>query len=303
MDSLKLYDKIKKNPKFPRKDAPYKTFFTWNIHYDCNYHCTYCHAPKPNNLQARYVSHEKWISIWENICKMYGECEILISGGEPSTYPGFMDFIIILSQLHIIELCTNFSWEVERFIERVNPKRVRVGTSFHPEFSTIDDFLAKIIKLKENGFEIWVNFVPWPPLLSMMKEYKRKIEDIGSKFVLQPFCGNYQGRKYPEGYTPEEKKYFEILDDKDNKGILDFKSGPTSANGQLCRMGQMYAYILPDGNAWRCCVPEGGSLGNLIDGSFQLLNEAEPCTCSYCHCYRRMIVGGENNWVDKWGRG
>jgi len=294
--------------KFIRTSPPYRVFATWNIHYGCNYKCTYCHAPKPGNpgvRDARYISVMEWVKIWEELYDRYGTWEIHISGGEPFTYPNFMQILIELSKIHFLSVVTNLSFDVEYFVKSLTPDRVQIESSFHPEFVDIDTFVRKLKILKENGFEPTVNFVPWPPFLKMMKEVKEKVESIGCILSLQPFIGVYEGREYPRGYTDEELKYFEIFDsDMANRMIIDFKTEgkAETTKGKLCRMGQNYCFIHPDGEASRCCRDHTISLGNLIDRTFKFLEEPVPCNADSCNCWRWMQVGNEDFWLKHWGR-
>ena len=66
-------------------------------------------------------------------------------------------------------------------------------------------------------------------------------------------------------------------------------------------MGQMYTKILPNGNAYRCCLqkPEG-LLGNLIDGTFKFYEEPKICVYDKCPCWVAMITNEEENWLFHW---
>lgn len=292
-----------------------KRFFTWNITYNCNYQCSYCHAPKPDSIKTSIISLDEWLKIWNNIYARYGECEMVISGGEPFVYPGFLRIVKETSKWHIVELCTNLYWDVEEFVADIKPERVRFGTSFHPEYAELDKFLKKIKILRDSGFETFVNFVSWPPFLPEMKGYKRKIEAAGTRFMLQLFRGHWEGRRYPEGYTEEELKYFddEILDDETNRAAMKFNvyenhkwniednnANHVSPKGKICHMGESYGYILPDGTVWRCCSHKSGVVGNVLHGDFRLLSGPSPCVSEICHCERRMVAGEEGQWIKKW---
>ncbi len=292
--------------KFFRKTPPYRVFFTWEIAYECNYRCTYCHAPKPWNPQTRktrYPGIKKWIEIWEKVYENYGECEMVISGGEPFIYPNFMELMISLSKLHIVEFCTNLFFDMRPIVDDMNPERVRVGTSYHPEFSELEVFIKKINFLKDNGFETWVNFVPWPPFLPQLEDIKNTLQQNGIKIILQPFIGQYEGKQYPQGYTNEEKKLLGIFKDEANIKTVDFKTtNESNKKGKLCRMGQNYAFIHPDGEVERCCKDHSLKLGNIMDGTFKLLEEPMPCQADECNCWRCMLVETEPEWVKYWGR-
>jgi len=293
--------------KFARPTPPYRVFATWNIHYACNYRCSYCHAPKPEHKGARkgvYISPAAWLDIWKGLYDRYGTWEILVSGGEPFVYPGFLDLVIELSKMHFVGACTNLEWDVSRFVKFVKPERVRIETSFHPEFSDLNVFVEKLKILKENGFNPTVNFVPWPPLLDKMKSIKDAVESASCLLTLQPFIGRYESRLYPQGYTDKEKEYFNIFKDECNLKTLNFKTTKESdaTKGKLCRMGQNYVFIHPDGDASRCCRDHSFSLGNIIKGSFSLLEEPKECQAENCNCWRCMLVDKEDFWQQHWGR-
>lgn len=293
-------------PNFPRITPPYKVFFTWEITYECNYRCTYCHAPKPWKQDTRktlYPGIKKWIDIWQKIYEDYGEGEIVISGGEPFIYPNFMELMIKISELHIIEFCTNLFFNVEPIINNMDAKRVRIGTSFHPEFTEIDVFIDKVNKLKNSSFEVWVNFVPWPPFFNQLEDIKKSFEQNGIKIVLQPFIGDYEGIHYPQGYSNEEKKILGIFKEEVNVKTIDFKTtNESNKKGKLCRMGENYAFIHPDGEVERCCKDHSISLGNIINGTFKFLDKPLECKVEECNCWRCMLVETEPEWIKYWGR-
>jgi radical SAM superfamily enzyme YgiQ (UPF0313 family)/MoaA/NifB/PqqE/SkfB family radical SAM enzyme len=292
---------------FSRESMPYRVFATWNIHYACNYKCSYCHAPKPEHPDVRkavYLTSDAWVDVWKKMYEQYGTWEILVSGGEPFVYPGFIELMIKLSRIHFFGVCTNLEWDVRRFVKYVSPLRVRMETSFHPEFADLDKFVEKLKVLRQHGFEPTVNFVSWPPLLEKMKRIKESVEAIGCLFSLQPFIGQFENRSYPQGHTVEEKEYFKIFQPDHNFKTVDFKTTKESdsTKGKLCRMGQNYVFIHPDGQASRCCRDHTFSLGNIIDGSFKLLEEPVACHAQNCNCWRRMVVGSEDSWWRHWGR-
>lgn len=209
---------------YPRSNEPHKVFFTWQITYKCNYKCTYCHTPKDgqkNAVDTTILSKEKWIKIWDDIYKMYGECEINISGGEPTIYPNFFDIVKEISKQHKIEIVTNLSFNEEKVIHELNPERVRFATSFHPQHADINEFISKIKNIKNLGFIVTTNFVPWPPFFDKIKFFKKSFDENNINIVLQPFDGIYNGKKYPDSYTDEEKKILHLFT-KNNK-VLNFK--------------------------------------------------------------------------------
>ena len=149
-----------------------------------------------------------------------------------------------------------------------------------------------------------MNYVAYPPILKKMAEYKKAVEEIEIRFSILPYNGEFEDRKYPQDYTGLEKSLLMGaggLDDV-NKDTIDWKTDEkrSSQKGQLCRMGQMYARFYPDGEVYRCCGNGALRLGNLLDGTFKLLEEPLLCECDNCPCWKCMLVDKEDYWVKYW---
>jgi MoaA/NifB/PqqE/SkfB family radical SAM enzyme len=319
-DSIRLPSAIETEPAEIKKGIdrssipPKRVFLTWDIHYGCNYNCSYCNTPKPwnppgswdrNRDKVAYLEANRWLKIWEDIYRRYGSCEIHITGGEPFTYPSFLELIRDLSKMHTLEIITNLCSDVNDIIATVTADRVRIGTTFHPEFADLEEFLKKHLILREHGFDTWANYVAYPPQLDKMAQYKKEFDKLGISFNIQPFMGYFQEREYPMGYTDSELSYLKGCYDNDdivNKKTVEWKTGSGQKNtkGKPCRMGQMYAKIYPIGDAYRCCANKAEKIGNLIDGTFKLLEEPLPCESEHCFCWRCMIEGEEDNWSQHW---
>jgi len=286
---------------------PNRVFYTWDIHYACNYRCSYCFFAKEWDVKAkenRYPDLVRWKEIWDDIFERYGSGHIHVSGGEPFTYPSFIDLVAYLTEKHTVEFDTNLSFDVLEFISKVKPGRVKFATAFHPELVSIDSYLKKALRLKKEGFDIGINYVAYPPQLDRMKKYKAAFGRHHISFDIMPFRGEYQGRIYPKEYIAGEKELIKNCDSNlaISTRMLDwYDKDKTSRKGQLCRMGQMYTKIHPNGDAYRCCyIDDRGKLGNLIDGTFSLWEEARPCEYIECPCWTAMIVGREKEWLSHW---
>jgi MoaA/NifB/PqqE/SkfB family radical SAM enzyme len=285
-----------------------KVFFTWYINTACNYRCSYC---KPEQLTVRQAPAERWVEAWDDIHRRYGECHISFSGGEPFVYPGFMDILAGVTRHHTVEVITNLSFDVRPLVETVDLRRLRLGASFHPECVGLDEFLGRMKQLQPRDFEKWVTFVAYPPQLDRILEYQKRVQDAGIRFSILPYNGEWQGRTYPQGYTEEEKKVILEACGDDEPNLRSFAWGngkkeeggeatAVSTKGRPCLMGHSYARIYPDGTAKRCCAPGAQDLGNLIDGTFRLLEEPAACASERCPCWKCMIPGEEERWERFW---
>lgn len=296
---------------------PVNVFFTWDIHYKCNYSCTYCFLhfePETTAIEPIYLKPEDWVGIWTDIYKRYGACHVLVTGGEPFTYPNFIDLISILSKMHTFNFSTNLSWDIGEFTEKIDRKNVKIESSFHPEFISLEAFLKKVNSLRKKDYLVSATVVAYPPFLGKIMDYKEIFKQENLKLNIYPYRGPYEARKYPEGYTDSERELLKKLGMeigiKASRELMEAydstkKEGLSIEDKEkTCRMGQRYAKIVPNGDAYRCCAAvnkDWGRLGNIAKKSFGLLGEPRSCPdYQYCRCYKAMVIGEEERWKGYW---
>jgi MoaA/NifB/PqqE/SkfB family radical SAM enzyme len=296
--------------KSPRKEIPpYRVFFTWGMHYQCNYRCSYCYAPKPEkacfNEQpkncANYLSLQEWISVWDKIYDKYGTCRIRLDGGEPSAYPSFIELVEAVSQKHLLQINTNLSFDADLFVKRIRPERVRIDGSLHLEYVTGEEFFAKVQTLHRHKFRLVVSCVAYPPFIDKINDCKRPFEGLHIPFIIHPFSGEFNGKSYPKAYEMEEVSEIYSLDEA-SRLIMGWRKGENRiTKGKLCRMGQIYGRIYPNGDVYRCCAENGLlKLGNICDDTFKLLDKPLECSSDNCPCWKSMIVSDEQRWTHLW---
>jgi MoaA/NifB/PqqE/SkfB family radical SAM enzyme len=301
--------KMSQVPGLRKGIAPYRIFFTWGMHYECNYRCSYCYAPKPEKPCfaeekkncASYLNAAEWQKVWGEVYRKYGACRIRLDGGEPSIYPSFIDLVESVSSWHYLQINTNLSFDPSQFVNKISPEKVRIDASLHLEYVSLPEFVGKIRFLHENGFKIVASCVAYPPVIDKVKECKKPFEDMRIPFVIHPFSGEFNGKSYPKAYEMKEAEKIYSAEEV-SRVIMSWRKGEINATkGKLCRMGQMYARIYPNADVYRCCA-EGGTqkIGNLRDDSFNLLDESLPCERESCPCWKSMVVGDERRWVSQW---
>ena len=270
-------------------DGKPKLRFTWIIHYACNYRCTYCfyyegagwEILKERNI---YLTPEEWLKHWQRIYERYGRCYIAITGGEPFTYPNFLELISRLSKVHYpINISSNSSGDLDSFVQAVSPKRVSLSLSFHPQFDELDIFLERVRFLRDNKFDGCINFLAYPPYLNDLKYYINQFESIGEKLKIIPFRGIYREIAYPAGYTKEEKSLIGLKEERINK---------IRKKGTVCFAGRQSGLLLPDGEVSRCgqlwynCI-----IGSFFDFNFKLSDEPQICSAETCPCDEDILWG------------
>ena len=265
--------------------------FSWDIHHSCNYRCPYCwfydkwDEIEKNNV---YPGLKRLVEIWRRIYDKYGCAQIQINGGEPFTYPDFSKLITEISKMHKVGITTNSSGDIKSITEKANKSNVSLGMSFHPLFVDLNTFLEKAIIAKESGIATNVLFLAWPGQLERIFDYKRTFEEHGIRFTVLTFWGKYNGKDYPQGYSDEEREILSLVLGTRGESGEKFQLTPKITKGKLCRAGQTYALIHPNGNVYRC---GGGNwriqhepFSNLFSEDFSLLPEPLPCDSNECPC-------------------
>ncbi|MFH1202402.1 MAG: radical SAM protein [Candidatus Omnitrophota bacterium] len=267
------------------KEAP-KVRFTWNMLYDCNYRCPYCFFEgKWQEYRKRnvYLSPEEWLDRWKKIYDKYGPPYLNITGGEPFIYPNFIEIIKGLSKLcYHINISSNSSGDLKRFVKEIDPQKVSLSVSYQPEFDRLEDFLNRVLLLREHKFEGCINFVAYLPYLKDIECYREKFSSIGESLKVIPFFGEYLGIMYPQGYTEEEKRLI---------GIDEAWFQKVRKKGSSCPAGQKTALIFPDGKVARCGqIGEAIVLGDFLEPNFRLLDNPLSCESEYCPCDEGEVI-------------
>jgi MoaA/NifB/PqqE/SkfB family radical SAM enzyme len=262
---------------------------TWNIIYDCNYRCPYCFFEgkwDEYRKRTKYLSPAEWIVYWKRIYDKYGPSNIIITGGEPFLYPNFIELIKELSQIsYHINISSNSSGDLEKFVEKIDPRKISLSLSYQPEFDSLEDFLERVVFLRKYNFDGCLNFVAWPPYLKNIHSIKDRFASRGEFLKIIPFFGEYHGNNYPESYTDEERKLVAI----DETWFKKVKR-----KNSLCAAGQRTALVFPDGKVARCGrIGENMLLGNFFDSNFTLLDSPLPCEAEFCPCGEDQVLPEE----------
>lgn len=267
--------------------------FTWDMFYTCNYRCAYCWWDSSWTALAESTGAlppaARWIEAWGRFQRNHGPARIYVLGGEPFLYPSFAALVkaLAMDQGHFVGITSNFSMPkkvLEKFIEPLSYEKVRLSCSFHPQFATIESVLEKMAFLSERGFPPDVTVVSWPPALPDLIGYRERFREKGILMHARIFRGNYNGKSYPESFTPQERRQLRGL--LGNGVRADYEVDMRSPLGEPCYAGAVYANIKPNGNIYRCGRSERTDqpMGNLFADDFRLFDGAVACPFELCSC-------------------
>ncbi len=285
--------------------------FQWFLQDLCNYRCPYCIVSGELRDTRPWLVNEHgpdaWIAAWKRVYEKHGYCWVRMTGGEPTIVPGFLDMISKMSQWHGISFDTNLTWSMDQlktFCDRMPADRVSLDISFHPHEATVDSIIEKALYLRERKIQHVCRLVAFPPLLPRIEGFRRRFEDAGLKFIVNPFQGLHEGKSYPESYGDADRQVM--------SGIVEtFRAGPEadreqpffvdhlmnmharSPLGKLCRSGQVYCRVMHDGKVYRCQPYESRQwepLGNLLEESFALRAQPTACRSTWCEFEYKYVL-------------
>ncbi len=269
--------------KYDLRKFPYR--INWEITYSCSFRCTYC-----VNRQVNKSFKPVEITPVE-IARRFDETErqwlILITGGEPFEYSGFVEVCSALSQKHHLQITSNLSSpDVIRFAETVDPDKIfLISASFHTlqreKQNLINDFALKSQYLINKGFPLLVNYLAHPGCFERMSSDIATIKQWGVDVFVIPMRGYYEGLNYPEAYTQEQwdimKPY--LLDVETEIAVAFSK---LNLYGRKCEAGSNYFFMNPLGDISRCATLQK-KLGNLFEANFSVGRRNRPCIANNCN--------------------
>ena len=232
----------------------------------CNLNCSYCINNFEQRLKGRSnILGKDWLRFLNRI-ESTPDLPITFQGGEPSVHPDFIYIINNLKPELNIDILTNLQFDIDEFIKKVNPQRVKreapyasIRVSYHPETMDIDDTIKKTLKMLRADFSIGIWSVLHPIYEEHIKEVSQKCRDLGIDFRIKEFLGEYKGRlygtyRYPDACSKKSKKKV------------------------LCKTTELL--IDPSGQVFRChydVYKRINSIGSLFDSEFQIKDIYREC--------------------------
>jgi len=238
----------------------------------CNLKCSFCiNNFEQSLIKRKTISGKNWVKGLNRIISR-DDLPITLQGGEPSIHPDFIYIINNLKPELNIDILTNLQFDVEEFIKKVNPDRIKrkspyasIRVSYHPEQMDLDEIIKKTLRMLEKNFSIGIWAVEFPPYEKVMKEAQAKCQKIGIDFRLKEFLGEYNGKLYGT------YKYAGACDKKFKKKVQ-------------CKTTELL--MDSSGDVFRCHFDLYAGIdkvGNILDPDFQIEDKFRDCD-HFGHC-------------------
>ena len=277
------------NPRYPLEGV-----VSWNMNTTCNYRCSYC-------TQRFVEDRAQWARDLPRFVAAFaalpGDWEIKLSGGEPFRHPDFLDAVRELAAARRrVSVVTNLAApldELHAFADATRSRPGVISASLHLEYVTPDAFLAKVQAVQaHHAGAVVVTCVATRANLPRLAALRAEYAAGGVAFRVQP---EKQDRDVI-AYDAEERDQLIALGGHNDTGAIE-----PSFTGRPCWAGARYFIVDHQGEAYRCYPARRyrrERLGNVLDGTFRLRHEPEPCRYAYCNCtvpqQRRMVETGRS---------
>ncbi|MCW5802512.1 MAG: radical SAM protein [Deltaproteobacteria bacterium] len=259
---------------------PLEGVVSWNMNTTCNYRCSYCTQRFVDDRGQWAKDLPRFIAAF---AALPGDWEIKLSGGEPFRHPDFIPTVRALVEARRrVSVVTNFAAPLEElraFAEATRARPGLISASLHLEYAEPGEVLAKVQALApHHAGRIVVTCVATRANLPRLEEIKHAYDAAGVTFRIQPEKQDRDVIDYDDG----ERDQLIKLGGHNGTGSID----PSFA-GRACWAGARYFIVDHRGDAFRCYPARRQrreSLGNLLDGTFRVRVDPEPCRYSYCNC-------------------
>jgi len=236
-----------------------KTVIVWTFNGEycfCNYKCPYCYVPPEVNTGHAYQGNpEKWHRALKT---NFGNEKLVFyfSFGEPMASLGFYEILEMIGSESRWEahITTNLSMPLDRLLRTrlLKENRFHLNASFHPTETDIAPFTEKLLSLRKHGTEASVIYVMYPTQIFPFIKYFSVFNKLGFFVHVRRFRGNYNGLKYPQAYTSEERQFItQFCDSLTVKYMLnDMECNPGETSQKLSNAGMNYFMLDHEGNIW-----------------------------------------------------
>jgi MoaA/NifB/PqqE/SkfB family radical SAM enzyme len=201
----------------------YDAFLHWHVTFNCNMFCHYCSlipGDKKLDLEEKKRSAKPIdISSMMKTLEATGKKFLIsLTGGEPFLVPNMAEACAELSKKHYLGFNTNLTMLDLKLFEIANIDHIgtiNISMQIQPmeKLNLTDRFIEKIYAMKSIGFSRYrITVVADPALFPKIKYYRDNFGKHGINFKLIPLIDGgsvFQGKAYPESYTPEELELIE----------------------------------------------------------------------------------------------
>ena len=305
-----------------------RPYVQWFVTWKCNYKCSYCWQEVTEEVYRTERHNVEKVDAWAEAFNAINPIELYFTGGEPTLYK---DITLLISKLNTdihLSMTTNFagSFILKKWFEEVPIGRMaNVCASVHP--TQIEDVDGFFDKAKEyighyGSSRFGLEMVNHPSNTAIISEERltRFCEDNDIKLSIDEYTSVFDDED--ENQEGTDRDLYDALIETVNINPLDLSSLTVESNISddlsldlpkatdsnrlpvFCPAGSLRVNVDALGDVYTCmsavdrskmfgnyALPHYKPLGNVLDGTFKILQEPTLCwekfRCSACD-YQRV---------------
>jgi MoaA/NifB/PqqE/SkfB family radical SAM enzyme len=242
----------------------------------CNYGCAYCPFAKRRDDRAALArdrsAWRRFVS-WVAARPARDELGVLVTPwGEALIRRWYREGLAELSRLPQVTRAaaqTNLSAPLD-WIRDADPARLALWCTFHPEWTTLDAFVAKSRALADAGIAHSVGVVGQRAYLEPARALRRALPAATYVWI---------NAVKALAYSPDEIAAWRAIDP-----LFELNTVRWPSRGKACGAGERAIAVDGDGTMRRCHFI-AAPIGNLYDDSFERALAPRACTNVDCHCH------------------
>jgi MoaA/NifB/PqqE/SkfB family radical SAM enzyme len=248
----------------------------------CNYTCHYCPWNAIHNrveAQAFREDAARVHRVIDRVAELPRPVEFFITPkAEYLVLPHWREAVgrlLALPQVRRVTVQTNLSFDLAEFLDRVEPSKLALWTTYHPtevDEGGLAELEVKWRLLQERGVPFSVGIVGTRENLPHAERLRQRLDP---RVYLWVNAYKREG----DYYTPLEIGRVRSLDPH-----FDLNNQHYPSFGQPCLAGFRAVYLDDEGDLRRCFFV-GDVIGNLFHGGWQTLDGPLGCPKATCHCY------------------
>ncbi len=243
----------------------------------CNYGCEYCPFAKQQQSALELAQDKQEVKKFINWIESNTDYEMTIfftPWGEALIHSWYQKALIKLSQVNHLDkvtIQTNLSCPVD-WVEQCNPEKVALWTTFHPQWSNLEQFIEKCIFLENKKIKFSVGVVGFPHFIPIIKQLREKLTDDIYLWI------NAVKKQLPQ-MSAKELNFFAKIDP-----LFELNTNHYQSLNRFCRTGASVISVDGDGVIKRCHFIQK-PLGNIYTDDLQYILKERVCTNQACHCH------------------
>lgn len=254
----------------------------------CNYGCAYCpFAKKVDSREALArdrAALERFVE-WIAARPADDAVSVLFTPwGEGLVRTWYQDALVRLTSLPQVPMAaiqTNLSCGLG-WVDRCDPARLGLWTTYHPEWADRAAFLEKIHALHAKGVQVSVGMVGFRRFRDEVAAMRAALPSgvyLWINAVKSAWGEEASDNGPPEPYAPDDIARFTAIDP-----LFPVNAIHHPSLGRSCRAGRRSISVDGDGTMRRCHFVKP-PIGNLYDPAFADALRERPCPNATCGCH------------------